>query len=678
MTPHSPINDSPSAAPTAPRRKPVPGKGFQKTRRGCFNCKRRRVKCSEHRPECQGCRRMRLPCVYPATVLPDPQTVSSAPTVKVCLDHLRFFHHFLAEAYPPHPYGASAVWQDVAALSHKYEFLASSILALAAQHLTVSNKADYSVQALNLRISAIRGLNNALSQPGHSAADADARYAAIIGLTFQSTYMPDGLMEFIAMMRGWMLISTTLVTDHQTSMFRQFTRESWVGSMKKYIEEQHETTDDMVIEDFLASLRILQPLLQGIAELQYLSTLERLAVLSKTSPREALLEMVFCYALTNKMTDEDYTSFTDPSNYRAQILLAHFLLNQLNLDIEHQISLTNAYSIPTMSTMIPTITTLGHVSSTASSATPSCTTAVPDKYGYVPPESCNANYGFYPNWEDNTAFAVAFGLSTVAHLAQAIFLKKKFCWVIVMGASWECICFIARALGARDQQQAAYVTVSTLLFLLAPIWINAFIYMIVARLVHFVIPQRRVAGISAQWLAKIFVTFDVMCFIIQAVGGGMLASDNADTSKLGQHIYMAGIGIQLGCVVVFLVIHSLFYREFVLNASIGKPETRSRWINSLCWVVYIVLVLIVVRVIFRLVEFGGGANSNNVVLRHEEFQLYLDALPMLIALVMLNVVHPGQVLKGPDSDFPSAKIKWWHGRSVAFETLELSSTHRSG
>jgi glucose uptake protein GlcU len=38
-----------------------------------------------------------------------------------------------------------------------------------------------------------------------------------------------------------------------------------------------------------------------------------------------------------------------------------------------------------------------------------------------------------------------------------------------MGASWECICFIARALGARDQQQTAYVTVSTLLFLLAPI-----------------------------------------------------------------------------------------------------------------------------------------------------------------------------------------------------------------
>ncbi|KAM0204180.1 hypothetical protein ACHAQD_011295 [Fusarium lateritium] len=174
-----------------------------------------------------------------------------------------------------------------------------SILALAAQHLTMSNKADYSVQALNLRISAIRGLNDALSQPCHTAVDADARYAAIIGLTFQSTYMPDGLMEFIAMMRGWMLISTTLVTDHRTSMFRQFTRESWVGGMEKYIEEQHETIDDVMIEDFLASLRILQPLLRGEAELQYLSRLERLALLSKTSPRDGSFYLFSLLYLTN-------------------------------------------------------------------------------------------------------------------------------------------------------------------------------------------------------------------------------------------------------------------------------------------------------------------------------------------------------------------------------------------
>lgn len=62
--------------------------------------------------------------------------------------------------------------------------------------------------------------------------------------------------------------------------------------------------------------------------------------------------------------------------------------------------------------------------SSASSPVPSCTTAVPDKNGHVPPEACNANYGFYPKWEDNCVFAVLFELVTAAHLAQAILYKK--------------------------------------------------------------------------------------------------------------------------------------------------------------------------------------------------------------------------------------------------------------
>lgn len=38
-----------------------------------------------------------------------------------------------------------------------------------------------------------------------------------------------------------------------------------------------------------------------------------------------------------------------------------------------------------------------------------------------------------------------------------------------MGASWECICFVLRTLGAKDQQNSNYVMMSTLFFLLAPL-----------------------------------------------------------------------------------------------------------------------------------------------------------------------------------------------------------------
>lgn len=100
------------------RRKPVPGKGHRKSRRGCYNCKRRRVKCPEGRPECQHCSRMGLACVYP----PPPKihaTLPATPTAGLDLDHLRFFHHFLVSAHPPLPSGVSTVWHSVAALAHE-------------------------------------------------------------------------------------------------------------------------------------------------------------------------------------------------------------------------------------------------------------------------------------------------------------------------------------------------------------------------------------------------------------------------------------------------------------------------------------------------------------------------------------------------------------------------------
>lgn len=55
---------------------------------------------------------------------------------------------------------------------------------------------------------------------------------------------------------------------------------------------------------------------------------------------------------------------------------------------------------------------------------PSCTTATPSAHGYVPPTACNANYGFHPSFEWNLVFAVAFGITTVAHAIQTFHYRK--------------------------------------------------------------------------------------------------------------------------------------------------------------------------------------------------------------------------------------------------------------
>lgn len=76
--------------------------------------------------------------------------------------------------------------------------------------------------------------------------------------------------------------------------------------------------------------------------------------------------------------------------------------------------------------MAPTRTLFDRASTTTatSSSSASCTSAVPDKYGHVPIDACDAYYSFYPNFDGNLAFAVLFGITTIVHLVQAILYKK--------------------------------------------------------------------------------------------------------------------------------------------------------------------------------------------------------------------------------------------------------------
>lgn len=71
----------------------------------------------------------------------------------------------------------------------------------------------------------------------------------------------------------------------------------------------------------------------------------------------------------------------------------------------------------------PTPTTGNSPSGTASS-TPTCTTAVPGKYGEVPPDACNSQWAFHPDFAANLAWAVLMGVTTCVHLIQAVCYKK--------------------------------------------------------------------------------------------------------------------------------------------------------------------------------------------------------------------------------------------------------------
>jgi hypothetical protein len=107
------------------RRKPMPRKGHKKSRRGCYSCKRRKIKCPETTPCCEHCVKAGIQCEYPK--LPDNQLVLASPTAPLSnsptsfsINDMRFFHHFIVKGYPHLPVGADHTWtMEIPAIAHE-------------------------------------------------------------------------------------------------------------------------------------------------------------------------------------------------------------------------------------------------------------------------------------------------------------------------------------------------------------------------------------------------------------------------------------------------------------------------------------------------------------------------------------------------------------------------------
>lgn len=76
------------------------------------------------------------------------------------------------------------------------------MLGLGASHLGMLNNQGYMKEALSHRVKAIRSLNEFLNQGSKTPEDTDAAFGAVLSLTFQSAYIPDGLIDFLSMIRG--------------------------------------------------------------------------------------------------------------------------------------------------------------------------------------------------------------------------------------------------------------------------------------------------------------------------------------------------------------------------------------------------------------------------------------------------------------------------------------------
>jgi hypothetical protein len=245
-------------------------------------------------------------------------------------------------------------------------------------------------------------------------------------------------------------------------------------------------------------------------------------------------------------------------------------------------------------------------------------------------------YRYHPSLAAAAVFVVLFALTTGFHMFQMFRKRSWFMIPFIIGGLFEFIGYIGRILSSNDQYKLSPYIMQTLLLLLGPALYAATIYMILGRLI-LLTGGERYSLVRRTWLTKIFVGGDVISFMMQGAGGGIMSS-GASGMKTGEKIIIGGLFVQI-------LFFGLFFLTAILFQIRGK-EYLSTLGSNVPWkkhlfALYATSILILVRSIFRVIEYIQG--NAGYLLRHEVFLYVFDAVLMFAVMLILNVSHPGDI-----------------------------------
>lgn len=271
-------------------------------------------------------------------------------------------------------------------------------------------------------------------------------------------------------------------------------------------------------------------------------------------------------------------------------------------------------------------------------------------------------YKFIPSIAAASIFAILFAVLTLAHLVRMIRSKQWYLTALVVGGGCKSFLsavlhraavqspdhhtvevggFVIRILGHNDPCKRSTYILQTVLILVAPAIFSATIYMILGRTIR-AVQGDALSPIRSSWLTKIFVTGDIVCFLVQGVGGAILASADNDKSKanLGRNVILVGLALQIILFGLFVVVACIFHSRIRKRPTVRSTQPQIQW-RKMLLVLYGVSLLIMGRNLFRVIEYGLGPNG--YLLTHEWSLYVFDATLMTLVMAALFWWHPTMI-----------------------------------
>ena len=267
-------------------------------------------------------------------------------------------------------------------------------------------------------------------------------------------------------------------------------------------------------------------------------------------------------------------------------------------------------------------------------------------------------YTYYPSMGAAVVFIILFAIVTLLHTFHLFRTRTWFFVPLVIGGYCtylnpnapypfmltkpvELIGYIGRAMSSNQSPNwtiGPYVMQSTLL-LVAPALFAASIYMELGRVI-LMVKGEQLALIRVSWMTKIFVAGDVLSFLMQASGAGIMVTGSEGSASTGQNVIIGGLFVQIVFFGFFLISAVVFQCRVSAHPTAAAVASQVPWTKHM-WALHSSSILVLIRSVVRVIEYIQG--TYGYVMSHEAFIYVFDGLLMFVVTAIFIAVHPSEV-----------------------------------
>ncbi|KAL0639899.1 hypothetical protein Q9L58_000990 [Maublancomyces gigas] len=208
----------------------------------------------------------------------------------------------------------------------------------------------------------------------------------------------------------------------------------------------------------------------------------------------------------------------------------------------------------------------------------------------------------YYEYDPSRALAIVgtvlYAATAATHIFQMVRSRSWYFSILVLAALMETFGYFSRILSDHDVYSRPLYIAQFTLVVLAPVFIAAGDYVLFGKLLESVLPggrRARALGVSARFVTYIFISGDILSFVLQGIGAGIMtgATDGIDIKKmnLGRDIMLSGLAIQI-LTFSFFICATIRFSFKAQDLAVPGAE-RPKW-RVLLWALYFSSFLIMV------------------------------------------------------------------------------------